>query len=279
MPSDALGGQHANLCNARTRALDKCSSWDLQGERAADSGKEPILGPHSSDFLTALGLTAYLVLSKTTSSAATRREGRSKVRLIKMFGLAALAAVAAMAFVGATSASASASTQICTEHTGLTCAAGKGSATVHQVLAAGTVGELLALIDVLCLSFLVEATALGLGNPQSIHATSQTFSGCGTGSAHNNCTVTVQEQPLSNLLKTGLDEGVLTATNGRTRLQCSNIGLDCVYDLEGIEFAVGGGHLTANETATNELGGKFFCPDEGLLDALLETLGNAYVLG
>ncbi|HEY5708380.1 MAG TPA: hypothetical protein VIS51_03200 [Solirubrobacterales bacterium] len=201
------------------------------------------------------------------------------MRLIKMFGLAAVAAVAAMAFVGATSASAM-STELCDEHTGLTCEKqGGGNFTVHQVLAAGTVGKLLATINVLCLGFLVEATALGLGSPQSIHATSQTFTGCGTGSAHSNCTVTVQEQPLSNLLKTGLDEGVLTATNGRTRLQCSNLGIDCVYDLEGIEFAVGGGHLTANETPTNELGGKFFCPDEGLLDALLETLGDAYVLG
>ncbi|HEY7949736.1 MAG TPA: hypothetical protein VID51_02760 [Solirubrobacterales bacterium] len=196
------------------------------------------------------------------------------MKLIKMFGLAALAAVATMALVGATSASAT-TTQLCPTHTGLIC----GVVNVHQVLKAGTVGELLALIDVLCLSFLVEATASGLGNPQQIHATSQTFGGCGTGSTHNNCTVTVQEQPLSNLLKTGLDQGVLTATNGRTRLVCSNIGLDCVYDLEGIEFNVGAGHLTATETVTTELGGKFFCPDEGLLDALLETLGNIYLLG
>jgi hypothetical protein len=195
-----------------------------------------------------------------------------------MFGLAALAAVAAMAFVGATSASAT-STQLCKVHTGLTCAAGEAATSVHQVLKSGTVGQLLAVINVLCLGFLVEATALGLGNPQQVHATTQTFTGCGTSSAHSNCTVTVQEQPLSNLLKTGLDQGVLTATNGRTRLVCANIGLDCVYDLEGIEFNVAAGHLTAEETATNELGGKFFCPDEGLLDALLETLGNAYVLG
>ncbi|HEY5708382.1 MAG TPA: hypothetical protein VIS51_03210 [Solirubrobacterales bacterium] len=195
------------------------------------------------------------------------------MRLIKRLSLA-LTVVAAMTFVGATPVSAT-STQLCSTHTGLICQA----VNVHQVLAAGTVGRLLATINVLCLGFLVEATPLGLADPQQIHATTQSFSGCGTGSAHSNCTVTAQEQPLSNLLKTGLDEGVLTATNGRTQLQCPNLGLDCVYDLEGIEFAVGGGHLTANETPTNELGGKFFCPDEGFLDALLETLGDAYVLG
>jgi hypothetical protein len=200
------------------------------------------------------------------------------MRSIGKIGLAALTAVVAMSLIGATSGSAS-GTQLCTVHTGLTCGEGKAAATVHQVLAAGTVGELLATIDVLCLSFLVEATALGLGNPQSIHATTQTFGGCGTGSAHNNCTVTVQEQPLLNLLKTGLDEGRLTATNGRTKLQCPNLGIDCVYDLAGMEFSVGEGHLTAFGTATNELGGKFFCPDEGVLDGLLETLSDTFISG
>ncbi|HEY5708798.1 MAG TPA: hypothetical protein VIS51_05345 [Solirubrobacterales bacterium] len=200
------------------------------------------------------------------------------MRLIKTFGLAALAAVAAMAFVGATSASAT-STQVCTSHTGLTCGAGQGAGTIHAVLAAGTVLKLLAPINVLCLGELWESTALGLGNPQSIHFTSKTSTGCGTGSAHSNCTLTTQEQPLANLLKTGLDEGILTLTSGRLRLQCPNIGIDCVYDAEGIELAGGGGHWTMEETPTNELGGKFFCPDEGLIDSLMETLGEAHILG
>ncbi|HEX6752857.1 MAG TPA: hypothetical protein VF093_04640 [Solirubrobacterales bacterium] len=202
------------------------------------------------------------------------------MRLIKMFGLAALAAVVVMAIVGVTSAAAT-STSVCRAHTGLVCSDANGFEFegIHAVLAAGTVGELLATIDVLCLGILIEGTVLGLGNPQAIHSTSSSSSGCGTGSAHNNCTVTTQELPLNNLLKTGLDEGVLKATSGRLRLACSNLGLDCVYDLAGMEFDVGEGHLTANETPTNELGGKFFCPDEGVLDGLLETLGNAYVLG
>jgi hypothetical protein len=201
------------------------------------------------------------------------------VRLIKTFGLAALAAVAAMAFVGATSAPAETSTQACTVHTSLTCGAGNGTSSIHLVLASGTVGELLANIDVLCLGVLTEATALGLGNPQLIHGVSMSWTGCGTGSAHNNCTVSAQELPLANLLKTGLDEGVLTFTNGRMRTQCPNLGIDCVYDTEGFEFADGGGHLTAVNTVVKELGGKFVCPDEGILDTLLETLTRSYVLG
>ncbi|HEX6753775.1 MAG TPA: hypothetical protein VF093_09355 [Solirubrobacterales bacterium] len=201
------------------------------------------------------------------------------MRLIKMFGLTALAAVAAMAFVGATSASAETSTQICKAHTGLTCGAGDAVTSHHMVLASGTVGQLLATINVLCLGILIDATPLGLGKPQSIHTTSFSFTGCGTGSGHNNCTVTVPEQPLADLLKTGLEEGVLIFTNGRLRTVCSNLGVDCLYDGEGMEFNVGGGHLTATETPTNELGGKFFCLDQGVVDALYETLTDAYVLG
>jgi hypothetical protein len=196
-----------------------------------------------------------------------------------MFGLAAITAVVAMAFVGTTLASAT-GTQLCEAHTGLTCGEGNAASSVHQVLAAGTVGELLAAIDVLCLGFLVEATALGGGSPQSVHSLTQSFTGCGTGSGHNNCTVSVPsgQQPLFDLLKTGLDEGVLTALSGQTRLQCPNIGLDCLYDAAGMEFEVGGGHLTANETGVTELGGKFFCPDEGVLDALLEMLMTRYAV-
>jgi len=204
------------------------------------------------------------------------------VRLIKMFGLAAIAAVAAMAFVGATSASAT-STVLCKEHnasTGLLCPADKWQTHVHATLKTGTVGKLLSPISVLCLGVLVENTPLGLATngPQIIHTLSLTFSGCGTGSGHDNCTVTTEEQPLSHLLKTGLDEGVLLNLTGRTRLVCSNIGINCVYDLEGSEFSAAANHLIATETPTTELGGKFFCPDEGFLDGDLEGLLPTYIL-
>jgi len=197
------------------------------------------------------------------------------MRLIKMFGLAVLAAVVATAYVGS-SASASTSTQLCKVHTGLTCPEGKGTSSIHMALVEGTVGKLLAAIPVLCLGVLVEAEALVLGKPQSVHAKALSLTGCGTGSAHDNCTATVEELPLSTLLKTGLDEGSLEASTGRVRLVCANIGINCVYDLEGTEFAVGAQHLTAEGTPTIELGGKWFCPEEGeresKLDGLLKTL-------
>jgi len=197
-----------------------------------------------------------------------------------MFGLAAIAAVAAMAFVGANSASALVSTQLCKVNTTLVCGAGNAVTEVHQVLKTGTVGKLLASINVLCLEYLVRATPLGLGKPQVVHVLEQKFAACGTGSTHNNCTVSTPagQDPLFDLLKLGFDEGVLTATSGQTRLQCSNLGLDCLYDVAGMEFEVGGNELKAENTPTTELGGKFLCPNEGLLDAELKTLENAYVL-
>ena len=201
------------------------------------------------------------------------------MRLTKMLGFAVLAAVAAMALVGATSASAEMNTQMCKTHTGLTCGAGDAVTSHHMVLASGTVGKLLSGVTVLCLSILVSAEPLGLGEPQSLHTTSFEFGGCGTGSTHNNCTVTLQELPLANLLKTGLDDGTLIFTNGRVRTQCPNLGQDCLYDGEGMAFTVGSQHLTANEATAWELGGKFFCPEEGLVDGLFETLTDTYVLG
>ncbi len=69
------------------------------------------------------------------------------------------------------------------------------------------------------------------------------------------------------------------ATSGQARLLCPNIPWNCLFDLEGSEFNVGEGHLTANENFIYELGGALLCPPEGFLDALLETLTDAYILG
>ncbi len=201
-----------------------------------------------------------------------------------MFGLAALAAVAAMAFVGATTASAETDTALCTEHneeTGLLCPKGSEATLSHLTLLEGTVGKLLSsLVTVLCLGVLIEATPLALGNPQEVHTLESAYTGCGTGSAHNNCTVTVEEEPLGSLLKTGLDEGSLSVLSGRVRLVCSSPSINCVYDTAGSLFSAGAGMLTAEKTPTKELGGKLICPNEGKLDGLLLDLPDdeTYIL-
>ena len=204
------------------------------------------------------------------------------MRLIKLSDLVAIAAVFAMAFVGATSASAETTTQFCNAHTGLTCGAGSGATSVHLVLAAGTVLKLLSsLVDILCLNELWESSGTdvgALGNPQRLDLTTKVATGCGTTAAHNNCTLTAESLPDATLLKLGLDEGSLEFLNGTMRLQGCGLGLNCVYNLEGTLVSVGAQHVTLEVTPTTELGGKFFCPGEGTLDALLVTLSNRFVL-
>ena len=196
-----------------------------------------------------------------------------------MFGLAAVAAVAAMAFVGATSASA-ANTQLCTAHTALTCSSGATTVTMNN--SGQGVGTLLSeLVNVLCLTVEGSGEVLALASPQSIHTTIS-FSGCGTKSTHSNCTVTVLAQSLTNLNKTGLDTGTITGVSGETLVNCDNIdifGIDihCIYDTTGLQFSVGGQHLTASNTKVDKISGSL-CPEESFLDGLLKTTSNRYVL-
>jgi hypothetical protein len=191
-----------------------------------------------------------------------------------MLGLAAVAAMAAMAFVGATSASA-ASTQLCNSHSALTCSSGATS-----VAQTGS-GELLGSLNISCGDVSGAGTPLGLANPQQVHATELDFDECET-SGEDACVVTTTELPLSNLNKTGLDAGTLTATNGKTFVECEDVfgslDVECEYDATGLEFSVGAQHLTAEETPVDEIGSDFLCPNEPTLDGLLTTTSNRYVL-
>ena len=209
------------------------------------------------------------------------RGGRNQVRLIKMFGLAALAAVAAMAFIGASSASAKTTTQLCKVHTALTCPAGEGSTSVHLVNEG--IGTLLSdLVDVLCLTTLGNAEPLALAKPQIAHGSGLVFQNCGTTSTHSNCVITVLEQPLFNVLKTGLDKGTLIGQNGQTRVRCDNIfgfiDINCVYDATGLEFKAENQKIVANETPVSVIEDSGLCPEESFLDGTVVPLVSAYLL-
>ena len=193
-----------------------------------------------------------------------------------MLGLAAIAALASMAFV-ASSASAETSTQLCKVHTSLECTA--PATEVHQVLAEGTVGKLLSsLATVLCLNVLATGEPLELGSPQLVHGTTE-YTGCGTNATHTNCIVKVLAQPLLHLLKTGLDEGSLTALNGETLVDCKEVTIfkvhiHCFYLTAGILFKVGGQHLTAEKTPVEFKEGEGICPEKPTLDGLLKNLAT-----
>jgi hypothetical protein len=223
--------------------------------------------------LTAPATDAYLILFK--NQLGDKSPGReNQMRLIKMLGLAVTAAVAAMAFVGATSANA-ANTQLCNLHGALTC----GSAAT-SVSMAGWV-ELLGSLNIRCDNVGGSGTPLALANPQSVHISDLLFNSCKT-SGNDKCVVIVQEQPLANLNKTGLDVGTLTGTTGKIYVECEDvlgdIDVECEYDATGLEFPVGGQHLTGDGTPVDEIGSDFLCPNSPTIDALLTTTANRYVL-
>ena len=199
------------------------------------------------------------------------------MRVIKMLGLGAVAAMAAMAFVGATTASAT-STQLCKSHdaaTALTC--DNAAVGVRMVDDPDTTDHLLTtLLDVLCDHIEGLGTPLALANPQELHISSLLFGECETNG--DGCIVTVLSQPLSNLLKTGLDQGTLTATNGSVLVECEDVifstDLHCIYDLTGLTFSVGAQHLTASNTQINRSDELSLCPDESFVDMLLVTVDH-----
>lgn len=207
------------------------------------------------------------------------------MKLIKMFGLAAIIACASTALLGVSSASATNNTQLCKVHTATTCPAGSATTAVHIVNKPGTVGFLLSdLVDVLCLNVLGQGTPLALGKPQQIHSTVLSFTQCGSNASHNNCTVTTETQPLFELLNIGLDVGILTATSGVTRVQCTVFGfikIDCKYAAAGLEFEVEGGNpgeFSAEETPVSFIAGSALCPEESTLDGELQSLEEVHIL-
>ena len=212
------------------------------------------------------------------------------MRLVRTIGLAAIAALAAMALVGASTASAEVEkpTVLCNVHENLECPAG------HKVegeelplaLLGGGVGQLLnSLLNVLCLNVLATVTPLDLGElkttgAQPVHSLHSEYTGCGAEGLHNNCTVTVLEEPLFDLLKTGLDQGSATALNGKTEIECKNstffkITIKCKYNTTGLLLSAGGNHITANETVVNKESGTL-CPSTSKIDGLLGPLGTTH---
>jgi hypothetical protein len=199
-----------------------------------------------------------------------------------MLTLAAIGAAFASISVAVSPVSAETSTQLCKVHTSLVCPV-EDATTVDHLVNTEPVKLLSSLATILCLNRLEENTPLGLGNPQTIHTLVLEYTGCGTNSAHTNCTTETQEEPLWHLLKTGLDSGIETALNGLLHTVCNEVSIfklkiDCVYDMTGIEVTVGGQHVTAEKTPVKFVEGAGLCPENTTLDYLLETLEPTYVL-
>jgi hypothetical protein len=199
-----------------------------------------------------------------------------------MFGLAAIAAVAAMAFLGASSASATFHTALCKSNEGgaLTCA----PANLATHIEAESVGSTLLLTDIVtvhCDSSHVLAEALGLSGlnpttgaiePQLVHLTELTFTGCKT-TAGLNCTVTVLT-PLGDLLvlKTAANLANIQSHKTSAKVVCGFI-LSCTFGglptLHGLGSAndTSHAHVTASKVPLGLEGGSL-CPAEATWDSL-----------
>lgn len=213
-----------------------------------------------------------------------RQKGESKVRLIKMFGLAALAAVAAMAFMGASSASAT-STVLCKENV-LNCPAAQQYTGHIEGLAVnpklttslGTVEceHSVILGDALGLSGLHETGGTHVWLPQVTHIKEKkdiSFTGnCHVGATP--CDIETQKTGLLLLLKTGVNVGTLESHDNEVLVNCG-IVIHCVYGGLISTNALGSTATTLGEvhanTTVQALSG-LLCPAQATWNALYKIV-------
>jgi hypothetical protein len=203
-------------------------------------------------------------------------KGDSKVKSIKMFGLAVLAALMAMAFVGACSAMAE-STQLCKVDPGAApCPGGNAVTNVHEV----SVGKIkfLASPEIQC-NALFSSTSVGaLASPQIIQG-HFTYTNCG-------CTVREKAGTTTTIevLKTGHETAVAVISVTIEIPSC--FGENCTYD--GVLVATFKGPLlsaVSNPTGDMTISGQevegegFFCPEHMELDATMTPLSATYIAG
>jgi hypothetical protein len=193
---------------------------------------------------------------------------RSKVKSVKMFGLAVLAALMAMAFVGASSASAE-STQLCTVDE----ASCTHAVTSVHVLSVGK-AKLLSIIPVEC-NVLFASTSVGaLASPQIIKG-HFTYTNCG-------CTV---EEIIGTTAKIEvLKEGHETASvTGEASIYVDCFGIDCIYIGTGLKGTAKGPLLSTQANGEVSLQNQVlsgywsFCPTGAKLDITMTPLVATYI--
>jgi hypothetical protein len=207
----------------------------------------------------------------------TRREGRSKVKPIKMLGLAAFAALMAMALLGASSAMAE-NTQLCKADESV-CAAGNVVSHVHEETLTGAKATLLSSAGNVECKALFLGDTLGLGAPLVIHG-HFTYTECKRGT--ENCTATeTSTDSLISVLKEGHETGKVTG-NGEVNVHCGFF-INCTYDGENLVGTAKGpllsspnGSVTIVKQTTHHTAGSF-CPATGELDIATMPLEAVYL--
>jgi hypothetical protein len=209
-------------------------------------------------------------------SADFRREGRIKVRAIKLIGLTALAALTAMAFVGASSAMAEGSTALCkVDQT--PCETKNIISHIHEETLASNPGKLLSEPTVECNVLFLGDASPTLGNPLVITG-KFTYSGC-----NNSCKVEEAGGPsVLKVLRLGKELADVTG-KGEVKLSCLFGFIKCQYNGEGLlGHALGpltatepNGEVRVEEQSTKKVSGT--CPATAKLDLLTTPLEPTYI--
>ena len=206
----------------------------------------------------------------------------------KLFGPVIFAILMAMSSAGTSSASAEL-TALCKANE-YPCPSANQFTSLTLELSSGSVWSLKTVkptMTVLCLGSVLKGTVLGMGSPQYIDRTGQTYSNCGTTSAHDNCTVTsFFEKTKFELTKTAENLGELKASQGETAVKCTVLGkttLECTYRDKSLVLHVKGkdgtnGHdkFSAAELPFEVAGGGL-CPEKSLVTTSLEQTEDGYL--
>ena len=202
------------------------------------------------------------------------------MRLIKTTGLVAVLAVAASALIGASTATATEFTTLCTEKTAvLTCPEAKQLSGAHFVSPKTKTTILTNVVTITC-EILFGAAAhegITLGKPLFLVG-HFTFSECS-----NSCVIEEINGPsVAGLLKTA-PELALVAPEAEFTVSCGVL-IKCTYNTSTTNgHALGGAateaseltHLTFNKAPLFKVAG--FCPTTATLDALFASLEKLYI--
>lgn len=211
------------------------------------------------------------------------------MRLIKMFGLAVAASVVAMAFMGASSASAAFSTQLCNNDLSPELNVCTDPTTSIHAVAQNPL--LLGTFTFHCQLSLASATVLALGNPQIAHLTTVTF---GKHDGANSClrltlfggvehcTVKAELLGLALILKTKANHASVQFHDTAVSVVCPSGIVNCTFGGlptllgEGAVLGSHNGKLVANalalERVENKVHPEGFCPAEAFWDATYVSL-------
>lgn len=195
---------------------------------------------------------------------------------MKTFGLAVICSAVTMAFIGASVASAT-STVLCKENI-LVCPLGQKIE--HATVTGLSTNSLLLtnFANVKCTHSIISGTALLLASPLVGHISLIDFTGCTESIFNSKCTVVTNNAGLLKLLKTGPNAGSLSAEGAEALVNCSTIGLHCVYGNPVAAINVTGSIGTALATVSvNGLvlpirPGGTFCPEKSFWDATYTIL-------